>query len=124
MLLSGITFNDRPLAELDDDDFDDIEYIGRCPACGDLIDYCQGHGTIGDPRGAAILESHDNGEHRDCHPDGCDDAKLIERREYGLPIPAQNAVEAVLWADIDRARARAAVDFVAPGRYSTEQVIL
>lgn len=103
MLLSGITFNDRPLAELDDDDFDDIEYIGRCPACGDPIDYCQGHGTIGDPRGAA---------------------KLIERREYGLPIPAQNAVEAVLWADIDRARARAAVDFVAPGRYSTEQVIL
>ena len=81
MLLSGITFNDRPLADFEDEDFDALIL-------------------------AADLE------------------QLIVRREYGLPIPAQNAVEAVLWADIDRARARAAVDFVAPGRYSTEQVIL
>jgi hypothetical protein len=89
MLLSGITFNDRPLAELEDEDFDALDQGAAAEA---FADWMQGD--------------------------------LIERREYGLPIPAQNAVEAVLWADIDRARARAAVDFVAPGRYSTEQVIL
>lgn len=27
-----------------------------CPACGALPDYCQGHGEIGDPEGAAILQ--------------------------------------------------------------------
>lgn len=26
-----------------------------CPACHEPIDYCQGHGAIGDPAGAAIL---------------------------------------------------------------------
>lgn len=48
------------------------EYVSRCPACGDVIDYCQGHGEIGDPIGAAVLAAHDMGRHRDCHPDGCD----------------------------------------------------
>ena len=44
----------------------------RCPACGDWIDYCQGHGEIGDPFGADILKLHDLGQHQDCHPDaGC-----------------------------------------------------
>jgi hypothetical protein len=44
----------------------------RCPACGDIIDYCQGHGEIGDPWGATILNQHDGGDHSGCHPDGCD----------------------------------------------------
>lgn len=39
-----------------------------CPACGDRIDYCQGHGVIGDPRGRAILDRHDSGDHEHCHP--------------------------------------------------------
>jgi len=38
----------------------------RCPVCGDWIDYCQGHGEIGDPVGFAILERHDNGDHSGC----------------------------------------------------------
>jgi len=42
--------------------------VQTCPACGQPVDYCQGHGEIGDPRGAAILELHDFGEHSHCHP--------------------------------------------------------
>lgn len=66
------------------DDFPDA----RCPACGDPIDYCQGHGEIGDPAGFALLAEHDSGVHLGCHPDGCDDAgkdtrPAIER--YGTP---------------------------------------
>lgn len=37
-----------------------------CPACGDWMDFCQGHGEIGDPVGRAILDCHDAGEHDDC----------------------------------------------------------
>lgn len=54
------------------------EYVSRCPACGDVIDYCQGHGEIGDPAGYAILEAHDAGDHTECHPAGCDDAAAAE----------------------------------------------
>lgn len=39
-----------------------------CPACGSPIDYCIGHGEIGDPRGNRILENHDYGDHTNCHP--------------------------------------------------------
>lgn len=45
---------------------DDAEYIARCPACGDVIDYCQGHGEIGDSYMAEILRMHDNGLHTEC----------------------------------------------------------
>lgn len=56
---------------------DDLfETDSRCPACGDPIDYCQGHGPIGDPAGAAILARHDDGDHRQCDPAGCDDAPM------------------------------------------------
>jgi|GEM_PF-2563844 len=51
--------------------------MDNCPACGDPIDYCQGHGEIGDPAGFARLEAHDDGDHSDCHPDGCE--ALTER---------------------------------------------
>lgn len=54
----------------DDADMD----TGRCPACGDPIDFCTGHGPIGDPVGARILDQHDDGDHGDCDPRGCDDA--------------------------------------------------
>ena len=47
---------------------DDEEYVSVCPACGAYIDYCQGHGDIGDPHGARVLEAHDDGIHDDCHP--------------------------------------------------------
>jgi hypothetical protein len=50
------------------------EYIARCPACGDPIDYCQGHGEMGDPVGFAILAAHDGGDHTGCHPEGCDES--------------------------------------------------
>lgn len=39
-----------------------------CPACGEPIDYCQGHGTLGDSAGAEVLERHDEEDHRQCHP--------------------------------------------------------
>lgn len=53
---------------------DEDEYVSTCPACGSPIDYCQGHGLIGDPHGANVLIEHDNGDHSNCHPDGCDQA--------------------------------------------------
>ena len=48
------------------------DYLSLCPACGEPIDYCQGHGEIGDPAGFAILEAHDADDHSDCHPIGCE----------------------------------------------------
>jgi hypothetical protein len=59
-----------------EDDASDADYFSRCPACGDVIDYCQGHGEIGDPAGSAILASHDDGDHATCDPLGCDEASL------------------------------------------------
>lgn len=47
--------------------------VGRCPACGQPIDHCQGHGMIGDPIGYATLTAHDEGDHTMCHPAGCDE---------------------------------------------------
>ena len=38
-----------------------------CPACGEYIDYCQGHGEMGDPYGREILDLHDNDDHSECH---------------------------------------------------------
>jgi hypothetical protein len=50
---------------------DESEPVAHCPACGDPIDYCQGHGEIGDPEGRRILTQHDLGFHSECHPLGC-----------------------------------------------------
>jgi hypothetical protein len=50
------------------------EVVSHCPVCGDVIDYCQGHGQIGDPQGFSIMNDHDNDEHQRCHPQGCADA--------------------------------------------------
>lgn len=47
----------------------EAEYPSVCPACGSPIDYCQGHGEIGDPVGRAILDAHDDGDHAGCHQD-------------------------------------------------------
>lgn len=44
------------------------EYVPICPACGVEIDYCQGHGKIGDNEGHRILQKHDAGDHARCHP--------------------------------------------------------
>ena len=41
----------------------------RCPACGDITDFCYGHGEIGDPAGYAILAKHDADDHTDCYGD-------------------------------------------------------
>lgn len=48
------------------------ETESQCPACGEFIQYCQGHGEIGDPHGAAILAKHDDGDHSDCVIEDCD----------------------------------------------------
>lgn len=39
-----------------------------CPACGDVIDFCRGHGLMGDTQGYVTLRRHDMGNHRDCDP--------------------------------------------------------
>ena len=64
-------FDVQPLGPLDEAE---EEYVSRCPACGDVIDYCQGHGEMGDPAGFAILAAHDDDDHSECDPDGCDEA--------------------------------------------------
>lgn len=45
---------------------DDDYYDSSCPACGEYIDYCQGHGELGDPDGHKILSAHDKGDHSNC----------------------------------------------------------
>jgi len=46
--------------------------VDLCPACGDTIDHCQGHGFIGDPDKARVLVAHyDRDEHDGCHHRGC-----------------------------------------------------
>ena len=51
------------------------EYLeSGCPACGDPISYCQGHGEYGDPMGFRLLMLHDNDIHTLCAPTGCDES--------------------------------------------------
>ena len=53
-------------------DENEQEPIWYCPACGDPIDYCQGHGRIGDPIGYAIVtDHHENDRHDKCAPVAC-----------------------------------------------------
>jgi hypothetical protein len=54
----------------------------HCPACGQPIQYCSGHGSIGDPWGHDILTAHDNGDHADCDPFGCDAVKPAHIHVY------------------------------------------
>jgi hypothetical protein len=72
-------------ARIEPDDDDDC--TEACPACGEPIDYCQGHGEIGDPIGRAILERHDDGDHSLCHPAGCDAAPLSGIVAKGMGRP-------------------------------------
>lgn len=60
------TLTDAEKSEAAEEFGDWIIEFSRCPVCGDAIDYCQGHGSIGDPVGAAILEAHDDGDHSQC----------------------------------------------------------
>ena len=39
----------------------EIEATAVCPYCEDPIDYCMGHGEIGDPAGYAVLRLHYEG---------------------------------------------------------------
>lgn len=52
----------------------------RCPACCEPIDYCQGHGEVGDPIGFRILMRHDDDDHSMCQAKGCDVAQKEEQR--------------------------------------------
>lgn len=51
------------------------ENVSRCPVCGSVIDYCPGHGEIGDRLGFNILAMHDGGDHSMCNPIGCEAKK-------------------------------------------------
>jgi len=57
-------------------DTEDEDYESRCPACGDYIEYCRGHGESGDPEGYNLLLRHDNEDHRYCNRAGCDIAGM------------------------------------------------
>lgn len=59
---------------LEFDRLEESDDTARCPVCGEPIDYCQGHGAIGDPLGYAKMVGHDDGRHGVCHPAGCADA--------------------------------------------------
>lgn len=52
-------------------------YTAVCPACGEYIDYCQGHGEIGDPDGHDTLARHDRGDHSKCLIGACPD-KIVQ----------------------------------------------
>lgn len=62
----------------------------RCVACGEPIDYCQGHGEIGDPIGFAIIGAHEGGNHRKCHTTACDAAAAADA-ELATEAIAQRA---------------------------------
>lgn len=62
---------------------DDVEFVSYCPACADPIDYCQGHGAIGDPIGHRILWAHDMGDHTNCHPAACEEAPSFMSTNFG-----------------------------------------
>lgn len=75
------------------------EDVARCPACGQLIDHCQGHGEMGDPVGFAVLAAHDEGDHSQCHPAGCEHVELHPGYEVGIevgPDPDHPTTTAVL----------------------------
>jgi hypothetical protein len=48
--------------------FADDDFAPPCPACGNPMDYCIGHGVSGDALGWSILNRHDAGDHSGCHP--------------------------------------------------------
>jgi hypothetical protein len=57
-------------------------YTAVCCVCGDPMDYCQGHGQIGDPAGWAIENKHlEDDNHTDCHPNS--DCRSHANRERG-----------------------------------------
>lgn len=98
---------------------DAAEYAeSYCPACGEPIDYCQGHGEMGDPDGAAILAAHDDGYHASCNSRGCDDAPAP--RYVGLVLMGANyaapdaATGAYVWNTLDGVRA--SVESIRSGR--------
>ena len=76
--IGGVYTTDNPPSQLkafqtllqhlaDRDTVSQFQEIGPCPACGDHIDYCQGHGPMGDPQGYAVIRLHDDGVHSMCH---------------------------------------------------------
>lgn len=72
------------------DSFPDME---RCPACGDPIDYCQGHGPIGDPEGHAILMASEFADDNTAPVMSADelDALVIEMNADRNTAPAPSA---------------------------------
>lgn len=59
--------------------FDTSTWEG-CPACGNPIDYCPGHGSLGDPEGYIIIGLHEDGIHSRCNAGGCEEAEGEEKK--------------------------------------------
>lgn len=67
------------------------EPVAHCPACGEPIDYCSGHGS--GTMGAWVLSLHDDGDHSECHILGCID-KCPEFHEDGSCIHSAHMMQA------------------------------
>lgn len=66
-----VTGDDGPINEWVCDWHSVDVQVGMCPACGEAIDYCQGHGPMGDADGYLILHLHERGIHDRCAPRAC-----------------------------------------------------
>lgn len=65
----------------------DVYEEPHCPACGEPMSYCTGHGVVGDPRGWEVLKMHDDGNHAVCRfSAGC---PLLEKRASSIYYVAQ-----------------------------------
>lgn len=52
--------------------FEFTEFVPKCPACGEPIDYCQGHRLVDDFFAVRVLAMHNNDDHRWCfEPSAC-----------------------------------------------------
>lgn len=78
-----------------------MEHVSRCPVDGEPIDYCQGHGRIGDPIGYNILLAHDYGYHGRCHYRGCEQAP--SRPNNAFTAMSTEGIEALCDANDRRA---------------------
>jgi hypothetical protein len=83
----------------------ELETMSACPACGESIDYCVGHGEMGDRHGAFVLLLHDDGDHGLCHVNSdCVWRPMTARQElawhngYFNPVNVRETENGVEWA--------------------------
>ena len=69
-MLRSLSYGGETVRLIGNTDWTPVPY---CPACGDPIDYCQGHGELTDPWGRRIVDRHyEDDLHDECNPYGCE----------------------------------------------------